>query len=61
MLKTNQIETNNIVRKNYSYIKNNIGLNFNLRTYVKHELKDFLELLKVAQKEVEIDIEKLCH
>jgi hypothetical protein len=47
------LKTNNTTSKNFSYSKGNTNLSFNLRTDIKVELKDFLELLKVAQKEVE--------
>lgn len=50
------LKTNNTTSKNFSYSKGNVNLNFNLRTDVKEELKDFLELLKVAQTEVEKEI-----
>ena len=50
------LKTNNTTSKNFSYSKGNTNLSFNLRTDIKGELKDFLELLKVAQKEVEKEI-----
>ena len=50
------IITNNTTSKNFSYSKGKCQLNFSLRTDVKTELKDFLELLKVAQIEVEKEI-----
>jgi len=55
----NKLKNNSITRKEYSYTKNKISLSFLLRTDVKHEMKDFLELLKVAQKAIEEDIDKL--
>jgi hypothetical protein len=55
----NKVKNNNTVMKNYSYEKNKITLSFNLRTDIKHQMKDFLELLKVAQKEIEEDLSKL--
>jgi len=48
--------TNNTTSKNFSYTKGVCQLNFSLRTDTKRELKDFLELLKVAQEEVEKEI-----
>ena len=54
-----KIKNNNEVTKKYSYEKNKITLSFNLRTDIKHQMKDFLELLKVAQKEIEEDLTKL--
>lgn len=52
----NIIKTNNTTSKNFSYSKGKISLNFSLRTDIKQEMKDFLELLKVAQKEVELEL-----
>lgn len=49
---------NNTEQKNFSYSKGNCNLNFVLRTDIKQELKDFLELLKVAAKEVEEELTK---
>lgn len=46
----------NTTSKNFSYSKGSRNLNFSLRTDTKTELKDFLELLKVAQEEVEKEI-----
>lgn len=48
--------TNNTTSKNFSFSKGSCQLNFSLRTDIKGELKDFLELLKVAQEEVEKEI-----
>jgi hypothetical protein len=59
MFNFNKIQTNNTVNKNFKYEKGKVSLNFTLRTDIKNELKDFLELLKVAQREVEEDINKL--
>ena len=50
------LKTNNTTSKNFSYSKGKCQLNFSLRTDVKTELKDFLELLKVSQTEVEKEI-----
>ena len=54
----NTIKANNTTSKNFSYSKGKIGLNFTLRTDIKQEMKDFLDLLKVAQKEVLEEIDK---
>jgi hypothetical protein len=47
------LKTNNTTSKNFDYAKGNTSLKFTLRTDIKQELKDFLELLKVALKEVD--------
>jgi len=54
----NTIKTDNTTSKNFSYSKGKVGLNFNLRTDIKQEMKDFLELLEVAQKEVKEELKK---
>jgi hypothetical protein len=51
-----QVKTDNKTTKNFSYSKGKVSLTFTLRIDVKNELKDFLELLKVAQKEVEEEL-----
>ena len=56
-----KVKINNEITKKFSYTKERCSLSFSLRIDMKSDLKDFLELLKVAQKDVEIDIEKLCH
>ena len=53
-----KIETNNTTFKNFSYSKGKVSLNFSLRTDIKQELKNFLELLKVAQEEVLEELKK---
>jgi len=52
----NNIKKNNKINKNYSYEKGECKLNFSLRIDIKNELKDFLELLKVAVKDIEEDL-----
>lgn len=52
----NRIKTNNTVRKDFNYIKGKVSLSFSLRTDVKHELKDFWELLREAKREVEKEL-----
>lgn len=44
--------------KSFNYKKNECSLNFNLRTDIKGNLKDFLELLKVAVVDVEKELAK---
>ena len=51
-----QVKKDSKVNKDFSYSKGKVQLNFTLRTDIKNELKDFLECLKVAQKEVEIEL-----
>jgi len=57
--KFSKIKTDNTISKNFSYSKGKVCLNFNLRIDIKQELKDFLELLKVAQVEVTNELNKL--
>jgi len=54
----NQVKKNNTTNKSFSYSKGKVSLNFTLRTDVKNELKDFNDLLKVAQKEVQEELNK---
>lgn len=42
--------------KNFSYEKGNVSLKFGLRTDIKAEMADFLDLLKEAIGDVEKDI-----
>lgn len=55
-MRKNTLQNNSTTQKNFSYTKGNVSLNFNLRTDIKQDLKDFLELLKVAVLEVEKEI-----
>lgn len=48
----NKVKKENITNKTFSYSKGKVSLNFTLRTDIKTDLKDFLEILKVAQDEV---------
>jgi len=52
----NNVKQNNTINKNFSYSKGKCNLNFILRTDIKSELRDFLELLKVAVAEVEEEL-----
>lgn len=52
------LKINNTLSKTFDYSKGNVNLRFTLRTDIKKDLKDFLELLKVAIKEVEEDLIK---
>lgn len=42
--------------RTFSYTKGEVNLNFTLRTDIKQQLKDFLELLEIAVKEVKEEI-----
>lgn len=53
-----KVKTDHRTPKNFSYSKGTCSLKFTLRIDVKNELKDFLELLKVAQQEVETELIK---
>ena len=53
-----KVKTNNTIQKNFSYSKGSVSLSFSLRTDIKQELKDFIELLKIAQEEVNKEIKK---
>jgi hypothetical protein len=53
-----ELKINNTSIKNFSYAKGKCNLNFSLRTDVKDDLKDFLEILEVSLKEVREEIEK---
>lgn len=46
-----------VTNKTFSYSRGKCNLNFTLRTDIKSELKDFLEILKVAQNEVIKELE----
>lgn len=47
-----------IVNKTFDYSKNGMSLKFTLNTGEKDQLTDFLELLKMAQKDVEAELTK---
>lgn len=52
----NKIKKNNTTQKTFSYSKGEVTLNFTLSVDTKDELKDFLELLKVAQEDITTEI-----
>lgn len=54
----NILKNESTTSKNFSYSLGKVSLNFNLRTDIKQDLKDFAELLKVATEEVNIEIKK---
>lgn len=56
--KKTQVVNTSTASRQFSYSKGDCKLNFGLRTDIKTELKDFLELLKVATKEVEEELTK---
>ena len=54
----NKIKDKSTSTKNFSYSKGEVNLNFNLRTDIKTQLKDFRDLLKVAILEVDKELKK---
>lgn len=54
----NKVKRNNTAHKNFEYSQGKCTLKFILRTDIKQELKDFLEILKIAEKEVEEELKK---
>lgn len=50
--------SNNTTSKNFSYAKDKVSLNFNLRTDIKQELKIFKELLIKALDDVSEELER---
>ena len=50
------LKNNSTTQKNFSYSKGKVTLSFNLRTDIKTDLKDFLELLEVATEGVKKEI-----
>lgn len=57
-IKKSIVQNNSTVTKHFSYSKNGVNLDFDLRTDTKTQLKDFAELLKVAILEVDNEINK---
>ncbi len=55
----NILTKDNVVRKEYKYMQNDIPLTFNLRQDIKQEMKVWLNLLEAATKEVKEDLKKL--
>ena len=53
-----KVKTEHKVPKEFAYTKGKCRLSFVLRIDTKDELKDFLELLKVAVVEVEEELKK---
>lgn len=52
------VQRNNTESKKFEYSKGNVNLSFTLRTDIKNELKIFLELLNVATKDVQEELDK---
>ena len=52
------LERSNTESKTFNYVKGDVSLNFTLRTDIKQQLKDFLECLEVAVKEVKEELDK---
>ena len=51
-----RVKKESTVTKSFNYQVEKVSLSFKLRTDIKTELKNFLECLKVAQKEVEEEL-----
>lgn len=51
--------SNNTTQKSFSYSKNKVSLKFTLRIDIKEELKNFLELLVVAQEDVKKTLKEI--
>lgn len=49
----NEIKKETTETKSFSYRRGSVALNFSLRTDIKTELADFLELLKIGLVEVQ--------
>ena len=57
-MKKKELKNNTTTSKNFDYSQGEVRLAFNLRTDVKGQLNDFLDLLKMALKEVQAEIDK---
>jgi hypothetical protein len=53
------VTSNNKISKAFEYKKGEVQLSFSLGLDTKDNLKDFLELLKVAQSDVEEELNKI--
>ena len=53
MFKKKQLQSSNETKKTFNFSKGSVSLSFTLRVDIKTELKDFLELLKASQLEIE--------
>ncbi len=58
MFMFNRVKIDNKINKIFDYSKGKVRLSFSLRTDIKDQLKDFLELLKIAIEEVKEEINK---
>ncbi len=52
------VKTDHTESKNFSYSKGKVNLAFSLRVDVKHQLRDFEELLETALEDVKNELEK---
>lgn len=52
----NKVKTESTTNKTFSYKKGSVNLSFTLNIENKRELKDFLDLLKVAQESIKKEI-----
>lgn len=48
-----------VVQRQFKYSLDGVNLDFTLRIDVKKELKDFLELLKIAEQDVSEELNKI--
>lgn len=60
-MKDTILKTESFLRKEFALEKNGIRLNFTLRVDIKQELKDFKDLLELAQTQVKEELEKLSN
>lgn len=57
-MKKKELKNNTTTSKNFDYAQGEVKLQFGLRTDIKTQLNDFLDLLKIATKEVQDEINK---
>ena len=57
-IKEPSVITAHVERKQYSYEKNGTTLAFTLRQDVPSEMKDFKQMMEIAVKEIEADLER---
>lgn len=52
------LQKDSTVSRKFAYVLGNVSLNFTLRIDIKQELKDFIEILKTAQRDIEEELNK---
>ena len=50
------LQTNNTIQKTFNHTKNGVNIKITLRTDIKQELKDGLEILEVMVKEIKEEL-----